>query len=187
MTTAGQKRALRELCALTRTALGVCEMIAARGEEHDDRPRLWLLALERWTRGAETGPQLAAATRAMGAWAKTVSGGASVLGPSPETAQHAWWLSCAWLADARVDLLKNPGHGHHTPRVCGHLADTIMRAEGQPCDAARAMVVRMLREERERVAGEWAAVMREASAARAKADKVTAERARGTLPGMVPT
>ena len=187
MTTAGQKRALWELCALARTALDVCDMLAARGEEHDDRPRLWLLALERWTRDAETGPQLAAATRAMGAWAKTVSGGASVLGPSPETAQHAWWLSCAWLADARVDLLKNPGHGHHTPRVCGHLADTIMRAEGQPYDAARAMVVRMLREERERVAGEWAAVMREASAARAKADKITAERALGTLPGMVPT
>ena len=31
--TRGQKRALRDLCALARTALDVCEMIAQGGEE----------------------------------------------------------------------------------------------------------------------------------------------------------
>ena len=185
MTTAGQKRALRELCALARTALDVCEMLAARGEEHDDRPRLWLLALERWTRGVETGPQLAARTRAMNAWADTVSGDVSILGPSHETALHAWWLSCVWLSDARVDLMKNPGHDHHSPRVCRNLVDTLVRLNGLLHEAVRSVVAEMLRGHRERIAGEWATVMREGSAARAKADKVTAERALGTLPGMV--
>jgi len=177
MTTAGQKRALRELCALARTALDVCDMLAARGEEHDDRPRLWLLALERWTRGAETGPQLAARTRAMGAWAKATTGDVRV---------SEWRLSCAWLSDARVDLMKNPGHDHHTSRVCGRLAGTLVRLDGMPQDAAAARVAEMLRGHRERIAGEWATVMREASAARAKADKITAERALGTLPGVGP-
>lgn len=66
--TAGQLRALRELCALARTALSICDLLAERGAEESDAPRLWLLSLERWTRGEETGPQLGATTRALNVW-----------------------------------------------------------------------------------------------------------------------
>ncbi len=37
--TDGQRAARRELCALARTALDVCDVAAAKGVEADDRPR----------------------------------------------------------------------------------------------------------------------------------------------------
>lgn len=66
--TIGQQRALVELRALARTALVVCDALAARGEESDDRPRRYLDALVRWTLGEERPAHLAAATRAMETW-----------------------------------------------------------------------------------------------------------------------
>lgn len=186
MTTTGQKRALRELCALARTALDVCDLLAARGEEHDDRPRMYLASLERWTRGAETGPQLAARTRAMNAWGDTASYGDSSW-DAENCLQRMWWLALGWLVDARADLMANPGHAHHTPRVCRELAGVVVMLTDYPPADASAMVAETLRGHRERIAGEWATVVREASAARAKVDKAAAERALGTLPGMVTT
>lgn len=52
--TIGQQRALVELRALARTALMVCDALAARGEESDDRPRRYLDALVRLTRDEDS-------------------------------------------------------------------------------------------------------------------------------------
>lgn len=52
-------------------------MIAQRGEEDDDRPRLWLATFARWARSEETGAQLAARTRALYAWGDSLTNGDS--------------------------------------------------------------------------------------------------------------
>ena len=179
--TAGQLRALRELCALARTGLDVADVIAARGGESDDRPRLWLTSLERWSRGKETPAQLAAATRAMKAWRDGVHGpGRESTGPIA-----AWSMAAHYLADAREDMAKHPTHTTpHAARVCQHFAATLRLATGDGADAAKANVAAMLDRHRKAVGEECARAEADARLRQAKADKVTAERALGTLPGM---
>jgi hypothetical protein len=178
--TRGQKRALRELCALARTALEVCDMIADGGEESDDRPRLYLVTFERWTRGEETGAQLAARTRALNAWGASLTKGAS----RGETAWLIFKSALAWLVDAREDLMKNPGHNWHVGRVASHLASTLDALTGNGREAETHRVRLMLAKHTADVVRSWATAMREVSGARAKNDKTAAERALGTLPGM---
>ena len=178
--TKGQQRALRELCALARTALEVCDMIAERSEENDDRPRLYLVTFERWTRGEETGAQLAARTRALNAWGASLTKGAS----RGETAWLIFKSALAWLVDAREDLMKNPGHNWHIGRVASHLASTLDALTRNEPGAAAHRVKLMLTKHAADVAREWATTMRAVSDARAKSDKTAAERALGTLPGM---
>lgn len=153
--TAGQLRALRELCAIARTGLEIADLIAAAGHETDDRPRNYLLSLERWTRGEESGPKLAARTRALNAWQP------GAFGDDKDPArfgrwQWSWAMALGWLDDARGDLMRNPGHGWHTGRVCEQFASTIIKVAGEPTDAAKARVAAMLDAHRRRIAGEWA-------------------------------
>ena len=174
--TAGQLRALRELCALARVGLDVADVIAARGEESDDRPRAWLLSLERWCRGEETGPQLAARTRAMETWRAAVVAALPTGDP--------WADALHWLADARADMTRNPGHTEHTSRVCRSLADALLAHGSESPAAAHAIITRAVAAHRRAIGEEWAQAMTAARLRQAKADKVTAERALGTLPGM---
>lgn len=181
--TAGQLRALRELCALARTGIEVCEVIAARGGEDSDAPRNYLLSMERWTREEESGPKLAARTRALNVWQP------GAFGADNDPArfgrwQWSWAMALGWLDDARGDLMRNPGHGWHSPRVCEQFVSTIVKIASEPADAAKARVAAMLEAHRGRVIADGAAARYEATKRRAKADKVTAERALGTLPGM---
>ena len=178
--TRGQKRALRDLCALARTALDVCEMIARGGEEIDDRPRLYLVAFERWTRGEETGAQLAARTRALNAWGVSLTKGDS----RGDTTRLIFKSTLAWLIDAREDLMKNPGHKWHVGRVSLHLANTLAALTFNEPEAESQRVKLMLAKHASDVASEWATVMRAVDGARAKNDKAAAEQALGTLPGM---
>lgn len=178
--TRGQKLALRELCALARTALEVCNMIADGGEESDDRPRIYLATLERWTRGEETGAQLAARTRALNAWGASLTKGDS----RGETVRLILNSALAWLVDAREDLMNNPGHNWHVGRVTSHLASTIAALTSNGHDAETQRVKLMFAKHTADVARSWATTMREVSDARAKNDKTAAERALGALPGM---
>ena len=174
--TAGQLRALRELCALARTGLEVCDVIAARGEETDDRPRAWLLSLERWTRGEETGPQLASRTRAMETWRAAVVAALPTGDP--------WADALHWLADARVDMTKHPTHIFHSARVTNHLAVAVAAIAGESDEAAQYRVKVMLDRHRKAIGEECARAEADARLRQARADKVTAEQALGTLPGM---
>ena len=181
--TAGQLRALRELCALARTALSICDLLAERGAEESDAPRLWLLSLERWTRGEETGPQLGATTRAMKAWQP------GAYGADNDPArfgrwQWSWAMALGWLDDARGDLMRNPGHSWHTGRVCEQFVSTIVKIASEPPDAAEARVRNALDHHRRTIGEECARAEADARLRQAKADKATAERALGTLPGM---
>lgn len=183
--TAGQLRALRELCALARTGLEVCDVIATRGEETDDRPRQWLTSLERWSRGEETGPQLAARTRAMEAWRDAVF----VALPKPVSpgTTDKWCDALHWLSDARADLMRNPGHDHHIDRVAWHTIRALATATGDEPAAAEAWFFATHARHRKAIGEECARAEAAARLRQAKADKVTAERALGTLPGMETT
>jgi hypothetical protein len=178
--TRGQKRALRELCALARTALEVCDMIADGGEENDDRPRLYLATFERWTRGEETGAQLAARTRALNVWGASLTRGVS----RGETVRLIFNSALAWLIDAREDMMKNPGHNWHVGRVLSHLASTLTALTRNEPEAETHRVKLMFAKHTADVVRSWATAMREVSDARAMVDKEAAERALGTLPGM---
>ena len=181
--TDGQLRAMRELCALARVGLDVADVIAARGEESDDRPRAWLLSLERWCRGEETGPQLAARTRAMEVWRDAVF--AKPRGPKEPVDVDPWGLALHWLSDARVDLVRNPGHRGHHVLVVDAAARTLRRVDGETIDASVARVAAMLDRHRKAVGEECARAEVAARLTQAKADKITAERALGTFPGMM--
>lgn len=179
--TVGQQRALVELRALARVALRVCDALAARGEETDDRPRRYLDALARWTLGEEKPVHLAVATRAATAWSRrTVDGGGSGVLVSLA-------FAFSWLADAREDMMRNPGHKHHTSRVCRCLADTLQRIDGADPDGAEARIDAALAAERKRATAEGIDALADARRVQAKADKIEAERALGTLPGMETT
>ena len=179
--TAGQLRALRELCALARTALDVADAIAARGEESDDRPRQWLTSLERWSRGEETPAQLAAATRAVEEWRwpKGVTDG-----PLHAGALAYWCGAIGFLIDARADMTKHPTHIFHSARVTKHLAVAVAAIAGESDEAAQYRVKVMLSAHADAVGEECARADSDAGLRQAKADKITAERALGTLPGM---
>ena len=181
--TAGQLLALRELCALARTATDVCDELQRRGAEESDAPRLWLLSLERWTRGEETGPQLAARTRAMETWREAVF--AALPKPAhPNTRATSWGDALHWLSDARADMARNPGHRHHVARVVGLLTVTVWVATKETTEEAEARVANLLDAHVRGVHAEWVASERAAMLRQAKADKAAAERALGTLPGM---
>ena len=167
--TDGQRASRRELCALARTALDVCDVIAAKGLEADDRPRAWLLSMERWARGEETGPMLAARTRAMEAWRDATF-----------RTVHPWGDALHWLADARDDMTKHPTHRHHVERVCGHIAAALRALTGDAEDAARARVDDWRRRHRVAVAAEETERERAALAAKLKDDKAAAELVLGT-------
>lgn len=176
--TAGQLRARRELCALARTGLEVCDVLAARGEETSDVPRLWLTSLERWSRGEEAPAQLAAATRAVEEWRwpKGVTDGTLHAG-----ALAYWCGAIGLLIDARADMTKHPTHTFHTARVLRQLSDVLV-SDTREADDAR--VAAMLDRHRRAIGEECARAEADARLRQAKADKVTAERALGTLPGM---
>lgn len=170
--TDGQRAARRELCALARTALDVCDVAAAKGAEADDRARAWLLSMERWARGEETGPMLAARTRAMEAWRDAVVAAL----PTGDL----WGDALHWLADAREDMAKHPTHRHHVERVCAHLATALRTLTGDAEDAARARVDDWRRRHRVAVAAEETERERAALTAKLKDDKAAAELVLGT-------
>ena len=179
--TAGQLRALRELCALARTGLDVADAIAAAGQESDDRPRQWLTSLERWARGEETPAQLAAATRAVEEWRwpKGVTDGTLHAG-----ALAYWCGAIGLLIDARADMTKHPTHIFHSARVTKHLAVAVAACAGESDEAAQYRVKVMLGAHADAIGEESARAEVAARLRQAKADKVVAERALGTLPGM---
>lgn len=177
--TEGQRRARWELAALARTGIDVCDLLASRAEENSDAPHHYLATLDRWTRGEEAGAVLAARTRAVNAWGETQTDGAV-----GDAARSKLYLALSWLIDARADLMANPGHKHHTPRVILVFAQVVGLLTGDPKDAALTMVRRWLDAHRAQVAGDAADARRRASLARAKTDKVAAEQALGTLPGV---
>ena len=176
--TAGQLRARRELCALARTGLDVADVLAARGEETSDVPRQWLTSLERWARGEETPAQLAAATRAVEEWRwpKGVTDGTLHAG-----ALAYWCGAIGLLIDVRADMAKHPTHTFHTARVLRQLSDVLV-SDTREADDAR--VAAMLNRHRRAIGEESARAEAATRLRQAKADKVTAERALGTLPGM---
>lgn len=176
--TEGQRRARWELAALARTGIDVCDLLASRAEENSDAPRHYLATLDRWTRGEESGASLAARTRAVNAWGATQTDGA--IG---DAARSKLYLALSWLIDSRADLMANPGHKHHTPRVAKSFARVIEALTGDPQDAAETMVCRWLDAHRATIAGEWATAKRTASLAQTKTDKVAAEQALA-LPGV---
>lgn len=166
--TDGQRAARRELCALARTALDVCDVAAAKGLEDDDRPRAWLLTMERWARGEETGALLAGRTRAM----------------KVTRDDHPLDDALYFLADARDDMTKHPTHRHHVERVCGHIAAALRALTGDAEDAARAQVDDWRRRHRVAVAAEETERERAALAAKMKGDKAAAELVLGTAQEM---
>jgi hypothetical protein len=58
-TTSEKKRARRELAALARVGIDVCNILASCSEENNDTPRHYLARLDRWTVGEATGAALA--------------------------------------------------------------------------------------------------------------------------------
>ena len=143
MTTAGQRRSQVTLRMLALTALDVCDVLAERGEEHDDRPRLYLSAIVGWSRGEVTGAQLGAALRAHnGAMAARRWGLAE---DEVRPVVRAWDTALMWLADARVDLYDHPTHRHHEGRVLAYLAEVVAAVTGDPIDAAKSRVDVMIR------------------------------------------
>lgn len=180
--TDGQRAARRELCALARTALDVCDAVAAKGAEDDDRPRAWLLSMERWARGEEAGAQLAARTRAMKAWLRS---GAVSMWLRPCTRATPWGDALHWLDDAREDAAKHPTHAAmHASRVSGHLAAALSALTGDSGDAAMARVVAWRFAHRKAIAREETERERAALAARLKGDKAAAELVLGTAQEM---
>lgn len=183
--TAGQLRALRELCALARTGLDVCDVLAAKGAEDDDRPRAWMISLERWTRGEESGPQLAARTRAMERARERELTADHKIPPPATLAQGLFGDALHWIADARADLTRNPGHTkHHVERVCAHLATALSAVTGDAEEAARAQVDEWRRRHRVAVAAEETERERAALTAKLKDDKAAAELVLGTAQEM---
>lgn len=181
--TIGQQRALTELRALARTALMVCDALAARGEESDDRPRRYLDALVRWTLGEEKPAHLAAATRAMETWRGEVFDAL----PKPVSPYESdkWGDALHRLSDMRADTQRNPGHLPRQKELSERcLIRVIMQRMSEPRAAADAQVVATLAVERKRATAEAVDALANARRAQAKADKVTAEEALGTLPGM---
>jgi len=174
--TDGQRAARRELCALARTALDVCDVAAAKGVEADDRPRRYLNGLVWWSRGEMTGPQLAALTRAMEEWRDAVVAALPTGDP--------WDDALHWIADAREDMAKHPTHMHHVERVCVHLATALRALTGDAGDAARAQVDDWRRRHRVAVAAEETERERAALAAKMKGDKAAAELVLGTAQEM---
>jgi hypothetical protein len=167
--TFGQARAKHELAALARILLALLDVLIARNVESDDRVRNYLLALDRWTRGEETGPRLGAATRAVGS-----------LTTSDDETTRCFALACHWLADAREDTRKNPGHRHaHTRRVMLHIVDVVECVHGDSLSAG-IRAAQMLAEQRRTVDREWIERAHAAKIAQAKRDRVTAEIALGT-------
>lgn len=182
--TAGQQRALVELRALARVALMVCDALAARGEETDDRPRRYLDALARWTLGEEKPAHLAAATRAMEESRSRAFTADHKIPPPSTPAEGVFGDALHWLSDARADLMRNPGHAWHSARVCRCLADTLQQHDGETFESGRARVDAALAVERKRATAEGIDALANARRVQAKADKIEAERALGTLPGM---
>lgn len=93
----------REFCAIVRTALDVCDAISAAGQEEDDRPRVYLESLERWSRGQEGGRHLAWKTRGMLAWA-TAARKRHAEGAAAETTDRALASALYFLQDGRGSL-----------------------------------------------------------------------------------
>lgn len=123
--TIGQQRAVVELRALARTALMVCDVIAARGEEADDRGRNYLNALVRWTIGEEEPAQLAAATRAMERAREREFTADHKIPPPSTVMEDVFGDALHWSARASANIMRNPGHEHHTARVCRCLAAAL--------------------------------------------------------------
>ncbi len=179
--TAGQLRARRELCALARTGLDIVDLLAERGAEESDAPRRYLESLQRWAMGVDTGPQLAARTRAMETWRWTVIGSDC----APPTRYADWWCGAlGLLIDAREDMTKHPTHTFHVGRVVWHLTDVVACLTGETRDATNARVINLLDAHRKAIGEECARAKSDARLRQAKADKIAAERALGTLPGM---
>ncbi len=146
--------------------------------------RDYLATLDRWTRGEESGAVLAARTRAVNAWGGSLTKDDMIDASHASHAPFALYLALSWLIDSRVDLMANPGHKHHTPRVAKSFARVVEALTGDPRDAAETMVLRWLDHHRAQVAGEAADARRSASLAQAKTAKMAAEQALGTLPGV---
>lgn len=107
--TPARAHALRVLWALAATALDVIDLRAAAGvDETDDRPRLWLLTLQRWTLGEATPAELSTATLAVLDWRNVAE----------KIGESAWTWAIYCLRDARADLARHPSHvGRHVART----------------------------------------------------------------------
>ena len=78
-------------------------------------------------------------------------------------------------------MTKHPTHTFHTARVLRQLSDVLV-SDTREADDAR--VAAMLDRHRKAIGEECARAEADARLRQARADKVTAERALGTLPGM---
>jgi len=80
--------------------------------------------------------------------------------------------------------MKNPGHNWHVGRVASHLASTLDALTGNGREAETHRVKLMLAKHTADVVRAWATTMRTVSDARAQIDKMAADQAIGTLPGV---
>lgn len=129
-----RREARAKIAALARTALSVCDEIARLGREDDDRPRMWLLAVDRWGMGAEV-PELAALTRAMTQWMET----RAVL--ALRHPLSTWGTVLFRLDDARKDVAKHVTHvDDHEDRVTFACERVLVELAGETMGAAHARV-----------------------------------------------
>ena len=105
-------------------------------------------------------------------------------GPLHAGALAYWCGAIGFLIDARADMTKHPTHIFHSARVTKHLAVAVAAIAGESDEAAQYRVKVMLSAHADAVGEECARAESDARLRQAKADKITAERALGTLPGM---
>lgn len=109
---------------------------ARKGEERDDRPRQYALAVRRWSEGRLEARALGVAARAL------AKKGTQNAGAGDEEAR-GWASICHAvnaLASWRADCMENPSH---TPRAVARLLELqaqVLVALGEAPDAARARV-----------------------------------------------
>ena len=126
---------LPKFCALAEAFITTLDALAARGDEADDRPRAFAVALLRWARDEADSATLAVAARALDndAW-RTLT-----------AAERATpWALAAHAANAlkswRSQCMKYPTHTQQAVPQCAWRLVAVWAALGHPDDAARALV-----------------------------------------------
>ncbi len=143
-TTPEKQRARRDLAALARVGIDVCNILATRGEENHDAPRHYLARLDLWTVGEESGATLAARTRAVNAWGGSLTKGQS----SGETARLILFAALAWIADYRAAVAAGRDATTIGECVVRRFAMVVQCVEGGELESAEQRVRTMLEERR---------------------------------------
>lgn len=135
---AGPLRARREdIAALCNLALRTLDVLATRGEETSDVPRLWLDATLRWARGAEGPRATVPYTRLLRALRGDLGGLLGHLGVVPP----ALLSMCAVCEKIHQERSRRDGHARPIPILyaCGRILRDVT-AEPEDDAVARARV-----------------------------------------------